>query len=298
MAERQGIYFDLDEHAYHADTALGSTDIKNLLKSGPDYWWNSSHNPKHTDQPTPQQQYGRALHLLVLEGQQIFQARYVRRPDDLKVLTAKAKQELCPNGEVVLDEEDYDRILIANSLIAQNPDLAAAFEGGMPEVSVFWTENDVRMKARFDYLKVRGIGDLKSIRNIYGRPFAEACRSATASYRYDMQAAHYLRGREDIAGFVEAGQVYGDHDSGWLNRVAATKQFGFQFVFFQAESAPNVLSFSLSPGSAILDIAQRDRSAAIATYTKHLAEFGAETMWTMKEPVRELELGELPGWYR
>jgi hypothetical protein len=298
MAERQGIYFDLPEDEYHADSALGSTDLKRLLASGPDYWWNSSLNPKHKDEPTPQQEYGRALHLLVLEGHQIFKARYVRRPDDIKVLTAKIKQELFPNGEAVLDGDDYDRIRVAGWLIAQNPDLAAAFEGGMPEVSVFWTENGVRMKARFDYLKARGIGDLKSIRNIYGKPFGEACRTAIASYRYDMQAAHYLLGRAEIVRFVENKQVYGDHDADWLKRVASTKSFGFQFVFFQAESAPNVLSYSVSPGSPILEIARRDRLIAVETYTKYQSEFGSQQMWTLREPVSELELSQMPGWYR
>ena len=234
----------------------------------------------------------------MLEGDQIFKARYVRRPDDLARLDAKVKAQLCPNGEAVLGGEDYDRIRIAGWLIAQNPDLAAAFEGGMPEVSVFWTEDGVRMKARFDYLKARGIGDLKSIRNIYGKPFAEACRTAIASYRYDVQAAHYLLGRGEIARFVEDEQVYGDHDRDWLKRVAATKQFGFQFVFFQAESAPNVLSYSVSPGSPILEFAQRDRTVAVETYTKYLAEFGTQQMWSMRQPVSELELSEMPNWYR
>jgi PDDEXK-like domain of unknown function (DUF3799) len=298
MVERQGIYFDLAEDEYHADPALGSTDIKNLLKSGPDYWWNSSLNPRHADEPTPQQEYGKALHLLVLEGQQIFKARYARRPDNIKTLTARLKAELFPNGEVVLEGADYDRILIANALIAQTNDLAAAFEGGMSEVSVFWVENDVRMKARFDYLKTRGIGDLKSIRNIYGRPFPEACGAAILTYRYDIQAAHYLRGREELPRFVELGWAYGDHDRDLLNRIAANNKNGFQWVFFQADSAPNVLSWSLSPGHFLLKDGYRDRVAAIATYNKYMAKFGAQQMWLMQEQVRELTIDDLPRWYR
>src|SRR5262249_10632975 len=156
----------------------------------------------------------------------------------------KLKSELCPNGEHVLDGEDFDRILISGEMIARNPDLASALEGGMPEVSVFWRHVldgfPIRCKARFDYLKIRGIGDLKSIRNWAGRPFAEACTRAIVDYRYDLQAAHYLEGRARVQGFVIAKLVYGDHDTAWLGRVAAAQSFAFQWVFYQADGAPSV----------------------------------------------------------
>ena len=73
----------------------------------------------------------------------------------------------------------------------------------MPEVSVFWEhEMDdgfvVPCKARFDYLKGRGVGDIKTIRNPYGRPFGEACMRHIVDYRYDIQAAHYLAARAEL----------------------------------------------------------------------------------------------------
>ena len=124
----------------------------------------------------------------MLEGNQAFSVRYVRRPDDLARLDAKAKAQLCPNGETVIEGNDFDRIKVSGELIAKNPELAAAFEGGVPEVSVFWERplDDgfvVRCKARFDYLKIRGVGDSKSISNYMGRPFGErACaRSSTTA---------------------------------------------------------------------------------------------------------------------
>jgi hypothetical protein len=299
MAERQGIYFDLNEADYHADSALGSTDIKRLLQSGPDYWWDSPLNPDYSpSQPTPQQRFGRALHKYVLEGSQAFRSLYVRRPDDLVTLTAKAKAELCPNGENVLDGEDFDRIEISAKLIAQNPDLASAFEGGVPEVSVFWDASGIRCKARFDYLKPRGIGDLKSIRNWTGRSFDEACRRAIVDYRYDLQAEHYLQGRTQIPELVSDKKVYGDHDPAWLQRVVAAERFAFQWIFFQAEGAPISWSCSLSPGSAILEIAARDRQQAFAIYRHYQQQFKPGEMWLLQDPVSELQLADMPNWYK
>jgi len=187
-------------------------------------------------------------------------------------------------------------------LIQKNPDLAAAFEGGLPEVSVFWEEIEdgfvIRCKARFDYLKVRGVGDLKSIRNPLGRPFGDNCTHSIANYRYDIQAAHYLEGRDWLRYLFEEGLVYGDHDPAWLKRVADCQQFAFQWVFFQAEGAPITWSRSLSPGNPILDIAERDRQKALEVYRQFKQSFPDDQMWLLQEPVTELDLNSLPGWFR
>lgn len=299
-----GVYFDLPDDEYHQALALGSTDLKRLLASGPDYWWWSPLNPQPQERAaSPQQEFGKALHKLVLEGTQAFESLYVRRPDDLARLDAKAKAILAPNGETVLASDDYDRIQISGRLIADHPDLATAFEGGVPEVSVFWhhTLDDgfiVPCKARFDYLKPRGIGDLKSIRNLFGRPFQEACTRAIVDYRYDIQAAHYLAGRAELAHLVADGAVYGDHDPAWLKRVADTKSFGFMWVFFQAEGAPITWAKSVSPGNSILAIGERDRDAAMNTYRTYRQTFADGAQWLLREPVTELEITQMPAWYK
>jgi hypothetical protein len=299
-----GVYFDLDEDEYHSSHALGSTDLRRLLASGPDYWWHSSLNPNRPDDSgaTPSLEFGKALHRMVLEGEQAFTSRFVRRPEELARLDARARAQLAPNGESVLEGDDYDRIALAGELIRQNPDLASAFEGGASEVSIFWREeiegSEIRLKARFDYLKLRGIGDLKSIRNPLKLPFPQACARAIASYRYDVQAAHYLIARAHLAELVSHDLVFGDHNRDWLKRVAATAEYGFQFVFFQAESAPITWSRSLSFGNPILEIAMRDRTQALAMYQIYKQKFGADAMWLLEPDLRELDIEELPRWYR
>lgn len=294
-----GVYFGLSEDAYHKDPALGSSDLRQLLVSGPDYWWTSALNPRRAvKEATEAQVFGSALHKLVLEGRQAFEALYVSRPDDLVRLDAKARATLCPNSEIVLKGEDFDRILIAGSLITSNPELATAFEGGMPEVSVFWPGPDgVRLKARFDYLKAPGIGDLKSIRNSRGLPFTEACRRAIADHRYDIQAAHYLDARAALRGLAHDGLTFGDHDAAWLRRVAASAQFGFAWVFFQANEAPVTWATSISSGNPILDVAAGSIRNALETYRTFMAAFGPDEMWVLTDPVNELDIAELPAWW-
>ena len=55
--------------------------------------------------------------------------------------------------------------LCSNSIhpsITLNPHLARAFQGGIPEVSVFWIdEHRIACKCRLDWLKPRTIVDIK-----------------------------------------------------------------------------------------------------------------------------------------
>src|ERR1017187_4825962 len=78
--------FGLDEVHYHLDPAVGSTDIRRLRRSAPDYYWHSwmhpSRPPVDEVKPTPARLLGKAMHKLVLEGQAAFDRLYVRRPDD------------------------------------------------------------------------------------------------------------------------------------------------------------------------------------------------------------------------
>ena len=75
-----GLYFDLPEDDYHADPALGSTDIKNLLVSPEHYWFNSVHCPDREDTSTPAKVKGAAYHCLLLEGEDAFWERYAVLP--------------------------------------------------------------------------------------------------------------------------------------------------------------------------------------------------------------------------
>jgi hypothetical protein len=344
-----GIYFGLDADAYHADPALGSTDVKRLLVSAPDYWWHSRLNPARPEDngDTPSMIFGRAVHPMVLEGREKFAGLYMREPsgeglivsdedasrwiaentsripEDVKTLPkSKAgkialihqidpgvpildaiKRNAAEAGLTILKGDDYDRIVVASQMISRNPELARAFDGGISEVSIFWEQpvpeagTVIRCKARLDYLKVRAIGDLKSIRNVSGVPFPSACRRNIANYRYDVQAAHYMRARSTLPGHVAAGAVFGDHDPEWLARVAAATEYAFAFVFFQSTDAPITWACSLSPGNPILEFGELDADRALLTYARFLERYGADAAWILADPIAELDLSEMPGWF-
>jgi hypothetical protein len=76
-----GVYFGLPSADYHADPSVGSSDLKRLLQAPTVYWWHSHMNPDRLPPPdTLAIQKGRALHKLVLEGLEAFEAAFAEEP--------------------------------------------------------------------------------------------------------------------------------------------------------------------------------------------------------------------------
>lgn len=222
-----GVYFNLDEEAYHADPALGSSDIR-AMRADLEAWWRGSRfNPdagerKLYEYSSTARKLGTAMHKLVLEGREAFERIYVRRPDDPPYASASDKgvatkrfNATLMSHQHSLKGDEWDLCERTGRLIERHPDLATAFVGGMREVSVFWVRPDgIRCKARFDLLKAGGVGDLKSIENERRWPLDAACVDQFLRYRYDIQAEHYLEGRAAISRGVLSGRAFMVTDQG------------------------------------------------------------------------------------
>lgn len=311
-----GIYFGLDEDLYHADPSLGSSNLKTLAKNPSTYWFSSWMNPRRPkDKDTPARARGRAVHQLVLYGEDHFDSNFMRgavHDDDMTAAekgaaTKAANAAAAKLGKVALPADVYDNIVIASAMIAKNPKLATALRNGINEVSIFWREHVaspttgemimVPMKARYDCMKPRGIGDLKSITNMHDKPFDRCCIESISNYRYDVQAKHYMNCRPLLADFIKKGRVFGDHDPAFLQKVGKSPAWAFQFVFWQAEGAPITYSKVLSPGNPLLELAENVLEKAKANYVDYMERIGPNEMWLLAEEPSELFLDEMPGWF-
>lgn len=298
-----GIHFGLSNDDYHADPALGSTSIKLLRQSVAEWWYDSAYNPRRPKKRDAEPlKVGSAYHAIVLEGDKAFHRQYVRRPDDMEgatssekaAITKAANASAAAMGKESLHGDDYDRALVAAEMIHQNPDLDGAFTNGMPEVSLFFDAFGIRQKVRFDYLKIRGFGDLKSIANEKRRPIGLACALAIKDYRIDMSMAHYLRGRSLLPAMVADGLVYGDHDPAWLKKVAAQPDYAAQLVFIQKTGAPLVWSKVLSPANPLIQTALSHVDEGLLKYQEAVAKFGLDKMWIDEAVVNELSPEDMP----
>ena len=313
-----GIYLGLPADDYHADSALGSSNIRDLLKGANLFWHKSRMNPKRRkEKKTDAKIVGNAAHRLLLDGQELFEAEYVRgpySPDDDHLsssekgaLTKKAKEKLL-EGQELLSQEDYDFVVGCKDVLDSDPKLRGCLDNGLSEVSIFWTRVDgVRCKARHDKLKIRGIGDIKTIANERERPLDEACYLDFSTYRYDIPAAHYSEGRRQMAHLLAAGKVFvgtepmtkDDKDAdkilSFLAQCVAVKNFGFQLVFIPKKGAPDAWSTVLSPGHPVLDSAARDIETAIEIYKDAVKKYGTDgKRWLPDHEVEELDVNRLP----
>lgn len=290
-----GIYFGLEEDVYHADAALGSSAMKKLAESPPDYWWDSPHNtmrPKKKD--TPSRIFGRAVHKFVAEGRTEFECAYA--PADFNGSTKEGKAEsarIAAAGRIRLVRDDWDRIMVSGTVIRANPKISEAFSGGVPEVSIFWERDGIRRKARIDYLKPRASVDLKSESNPFGLHFPVACRKAIDKYKYAIQAGHYREARELIPRFAADGAVYGDHDASLLKKIMSATEYAWVWIFYQSERSPLTWGKQISPGNPVFDDARADIARAEENYRRFADVFGFTEPWVIAEDLEELDPDEI-----
>jgi hypothetical protein len=204
------------------------------------------------------------------------------------------------DGIEVVKPAAMREVLQAAASITLNPHLARAFQGGIPEVSVFWVdEHGVPCKCRLDWLKPRTIVDIKKCANVRERPFDLAVLLAIAEYRYDISARHYLDGFQFLYRFAAEGRVLGDCPlkPGWHARIAAPDAMRWTWVFHQTEGAPVTKGLELLPASSALHRAAREIMQAKRTYLSCLEKFGT-TQWVSDAPIETIDETDLPLWMR
>ncbi|ACB80874.1 hypothetical protein Mpop_2719 [Methylorubrum populi BJ001] len=337
-----GVYFGMSEDAYHSDPAIGSTDIRKLLTAPSEFHYSWAGNPEREQQEeTEALTFGHAVHRLVLEGTQAFLAEYAPKPDgpdvlvtadDMKgwlkargLLDKGTKEAMADrilaidpsvkiqdvilaehkrNGRKILSDAAYRRIMLASAYITKNPHLARSFSGGQSEVSVFWIRRGIRMKCRFDYLRVikwqdrrtAVISDLKSFgsRIKPGQSLAQSVTEAAGGYRH--QPAHYMDGLGHAKRLIRDGLVHGSVDLDWLQRVQTSEAMLFAFVFYKSAGSPYAQAKLLQRQNPILESARADIESALDTFATYHNHFGAAGPWVTLDPPEELSIEELPRW--
>jgi hypothetical protein len=339
---QDGVYFGLDAETYHGIPALSSSGIKNLLISGPDFWYRCSWlNPAYEEDETDTlaRIAGRAYHTRILEGRTAFCAAYaetfsapgyaLKTVEDMAEALAKVAITLpskakkpdyvaavrthCPDelifddlrekhnarheGKEFLSADLISKIEMSAAMIEKNPEISKCFTGGYPEVTVIWTEDGIRFKARFDYLKPKAIVDLKTFANFLNKPIDSAIYSAMASGKYHIQAAFYMRAFQKARAFCTAdhngayGLFWDDAPSNdnWYAELASCEEPGFYFVFQQKGPAKKFLRGSMwSCGEAAIE-------EAIKRFRENMERFG-ELPWVDTAGIEEFSDDQFPAY--
>lgn len=303
-----GIYFDLPEDKYHADPALGSSDMKRLAMSPARYWWESRLNPLwEPGEQTPATIVGSARHCIAFYGEKTFRRRYGRKTESWATKAGKEeKADFDAAGLTPLNEADFDRTLLTKKLIEANPYFRDTFAGPIAhEVSVFWTSRGVPKKARFDGLKERAIVDLKNIANEREIDFRKACLRYLHNYQAHVQAEHYREARLAMAQWAPDKLI--TDKWAFVNDCIHSQEWAWVWVFLQKTGAPEVeglqLTYRKLPGgeemNPIFEAGRRLIDRAEANYLRCMEQYGPGTAWIEPRPIMELDTAQmtLPSWF-
>lgn len=181
---------------YHAIDALGSSDVKRLLRS-PAHFKAGRDEPR---EPSDAQQLGTAIHLGVLEPERFerevaLSPKFDRRTKDGKAAAAAFEAEHA--GKHLLSADDFDLVRRCVDAVHAHPAAGSLLQHGVPEVSLRWPDavHGVACKARLDWLRPDGgIVDLKSAIDASPGGFARAI----GQFGYALQCAHYQLGAEAV----------------------------------------------------------------------------------------------------
>ncbi len=221
-----GIYFNLDEEAYHSDPAFSHSGMVNILKHPYDYWYRSPLNPKRSFKPTEAMLFGKQCHKMLLEPDKFFEEYSV------------PGLGYSP-GKRMMARADYSKICEAADMVKMVPDIYSYFTTGFSEVSIVYIDptTGIRIKIRVDKLYTCGGMDYKRDKSIE----LNSLGWSIAEYGYDIQSELYPEGMREIKKLLKAKKavVHDCPDLGWLKRFTNEEDCLFEFVF-QRTIAPYV----------------------------------------------------------
>jgi len=189
------ILLDLTNEDYHARPGVSASMLKSMAKG-----WRTF-EAEYITKTAPRKEsaamaLGTAVHTALLEPER-FSAEYVVCPEECSDRRTKAYKEWAASvdGAIVLTADDAKTIDAIRESVRRD-DFASKLlaADGHVEKSLEWTIHDVLCRMRFDKIAGPFCIDIKTCQDATPEAFAKTI----ASYRYDLQASHYVAGLSEI----------------------------------------------------------------------------------------------------
>ena len=214
------------------------------------------------------------------------------------------------NGRTVLSKEDWLEIKMVEMVLARVPSTKHVLPGGVAEVSIFWDQDGIPMKARMDKLKPQGVIDLKTLANARGKEFTSAVAMEVSAYQYYIQPIVYtaaLKAGRKMWKAKGTKAVFGDVEGIDLKELFEGEgEPRFWFVFVQKGGVPDVLvrefaRFETYQGMSATQNAYWRRGEleierAFALYKGCMKEFGLTEPWVLDYELLPFRDDNFPPW--
>lgn len=272
-----GIYFDLPDKYYRADSALNYSSMKMILSGGSaDFWENSCLNKAWKPQAqTEDMRLGQILHTMLLEEDKFYQRYYI------------TPMQTFVENKMPIRQTDYVWMEAMTKELLSFEIPQSFLTRGKSEVVIIWRdpETGLRMKAKHDYWKSFCSVDYKTISSVKN----EEISRAMWKYRYDIQAHHYTESRKVIRQMLIDGtaDVFGEgvdmkmidnfiNGQEGVDGIVAPKDY---FVFiFQAKKSPYQFQI-LDPSEDMFHGGRTAAAEAARLYVWHMEKYGPNVRW-------------------
>lgn len=223
-------------------------------------------------------------------------------PDQPIAAVIKAKWDAENEGKVMLPPKRWAQIETAARWLQRDPLLGAVmtdgtFNSGAPEVSVFYEDRGVRLKARFDRLLRHAIVDVKSFAPWFSGNLEGAAIKVIERMRYDIQAADYVRAWHKAKELYLEGRVFGEQPfPTFLEECFDRDEPRWIWVFVKSKGAPQPLVVDWQAKFA-MRAAMEKVEYAIDEYIRLRDEFGEDNEWVPQRPALTVDDTSLPSWF-
>lgn len=204
------------------------------------------------------------------------------------------RDELIGDRIVMRAHEDAN-IRLLHRLVHADPVYSKLLSDGLAEVSIFWTEDGVRYKARLDWLRATAIVDLKTFARVSPRGLLRGFLADRIDHGDDMQAVHAARAVAKIATLDAI--AFGDDASeriAKLQRIAAGEKV-FVWLGLRVMGGPTALAVRFDKGTLVWAAAEQKIGAAVAAFREYRARFG-DALWIRSEGLIEPDVYDWPSY--
>ncbi len=187
----------LSNEEYHNIDALGSSLLRQFLKSPEHYKYFKDNKVESTDA----MKLGTAIHMAILEPA-LFKETYIQKPKNMHFGTIEGKAWKAAAGDKqILPFDDYVAVYNIYEKVISHERLPDLLRGGLAEQSFCWCDANTGLlcKSRPDFIGQDYILDIKTTS---GSADVDGFLRSTKEYRHDIQAAFYLRGMPHIKTFI------------------------------------------------------------------------------------------------
>ena len=184
---------------YHADPAISASHLHAVARSPYHYWSRYLDPQRQPVEPTAAMRLGSLVHCAVLEPDELLQRYGICAPRNTKAGKEQAEQ-MAGEGIEVVTAADMAMAMSMRAAVQQHPAASALLAQGKAEQSFWWTDSTtgLRCKCRPDWYHQTTVVDLKTTTDASPAGFAKS----VATFRYHVQASHYLAGLHGAERFV------------------------------------------------------------------------------------------------